>query len=395
MTAKKSTKLLKAPLLASLVLLTGVACSSSSNQSKAAQSDYTVASLCHESDPIVEPECYQVTQAVFDEVNAKGGVNGHQLKLQHCDNKNDPTTVTACIRKYTTDDTILAFVGDSYDPGICSQLTSQKMASIAPLVLNADDLTCSNAFPISGWGGAAFAASAKYTIGKGARAPAAIYPANQAGEQSVGGLQSVYGPENVPVEKIPASYSSPSYSPFVAKAASVKADPLYVLESAPIMLKIFQAAEAQSYSPTFVLPYTCAHTDFLTQIGDRGNGSVCAVPYKHAGAKSAAPAAFVSTMDKYGPNDWRYTYNGVNSWIASHILIQALTSIQGDASRSSLLDAMKKLTYSDEFTLDPINFSKLPGTLKGQPRVPTASFEIYSVQNGGLQPVTEVSLSSP
>lgn len=64
--------------------------------------------------------------------------------------------------------------------------------------------------------------------------------------------------------------------------------------------------------------------------------------------------------------------------------IAALESIQGDVTRASFLDAMRKLRFTNEFLLEPIDFSELPGPLPVAKQLVSYTFNIYAVRNGKL-----------
>jgi len=58
-------------------------------------------------------------RAAVNEINAKGGVNGHKLELVVCNDKNDPNAAVACVRQAIKED-VAAVVGgfSSFEPQI-------------------------------------------------------------------------------------------------------------------------------------------------------------------------------------------------------------------------------------------------------------------------------------
>lgn len=339
-------------------------------------------SMCQLSPPVEEPECETVVQAVFAEYNAAGGLDGRPLVQVVCDNSgSDPANIAKCHTKLSEDDDVIAFIANAGSGAIGPVLERAGMASVSPQVLEADSLNSPNSFPISGWGGFGFAASAAYTLKAGKSKPGGLYPPSEPGFAAMNGIKSVYTPRGVQVSEIPADVDEATYTPFVAKAKSSGVDPLYVLQPSAQLARIFGDAAQLGYEPTFVLPYTCAHERFLDDISDvkDANGAICAVPFDwDAGAKLRA------TMKRYGKKDWKYSYVAVNSYVAAKMAIAALESIQGDVTRASFLDAMRKLRFTNEFLLEPIDFSKLPGPLPVAKQLVSYTFNIYAVRNGKL-----------
>lgn len=339
-------------------------------------------SMCQLSPPVTEPECQSVVEAVFAEYNAAGGLDGRPLEQVACDNSgSDPANIAKCHTQLSEDASVIAFVANAGSGAIGPVLEQSGMASVSPQVLEADSLNSPNAFPFSGWGGFAFAASAAYTLGEGKDNPAGLFPPSEPGFAAMDGIKSVYTPRGVEVTEIPADVDEATYTPFVARAKSSNIDPLYVLQPSAQLARIFGDAAQLGYEPTFVLPYTCGHEQFLEDIApvSDANGALCALPFDWE-----ADSELRATMEAHGDDDWKYTYVAVNSYIGAKMAIAALESIQGDVTRESFLDAMRSLSFEDPFLLEPIDFSTLPGPLPVATQLNSYTFNIYSIRDGEL-----------
>lgn len=340
------------------------------------------ASMCQLSPPVREPECQSVIEAVFAEYNAAGGLDGRPLEQVVCDNStSDPANIAKCHTQLSEDTAIVAFVANAGSGAIGPVLEQAGMASVSPQVLEGDSLNSPNAFPFSGWGGFAFAASAAYTLSEGKDNPAGLYPPSEPGFAAINGIKSVYTPRGVEVAEIPADVDEATYTPFVARAQSSNVDPLYVLQPSAQLARIFADAAQLGYQPTFVLPYTCGHEQFLEDIGPvaDANGALCALPFDWD-----ADEELRATMEAQSDEDWKYTYVAVNSYIGAKMAIAALESIQGDVTRASFLDAMRTLRFEDPLLLEPIDFSRLPGPLPVATQLTSYKFNIYSLRDGEL-----------
>ena len=120
----RRTALLRISALSVAVAALAAACSSSGNSTSsssasagtstspvaASGSDWVIGTIGNFSGPSAEPEHLAGLQAWVNSVNAKGGINGHQLKLIVEDDQGDATKSQADIRQLVQVDHVLAIV---------------------------------------------------------------------------------------------------------------------------------------------------------------------------------------------------------------------------------------------------------------------------------------------
>jgi branched-chain amino acid transport system substrate-binding protein len=63
--------------------------------------------------PATWPEASQAAKAVFDRVNAQGGINGHMIEYTSLDDKADPSEATRAARSLVDDKGVVALVGSA------------------------------------------------------------------------------------------------------------------------------------------------------------------------------------------------------------------------------------------------------------------------------------------
>jgi branched-chain amino acid transport system substrate-binding protein len=63
--------------------------------------------------PATWPEASQAAKAVFDRVNAQGGINGHMIEYTSLDDKADPSEATRAARSLVDDKSVVALVGSA------------------------------------------------------------------------------------------------------------------------------------------------------------------------------------------------------------------------------------------------------------------------------------------
>lgn len=86
-------------------------CGSSATSGSA--SSIVVGSVNALSGPGTFPESSQAAKAVFDQVNAAGGINGHKIDYKILDDKGDPATAASAAREVVGSDKAVALVGSA------------------------------------------------------------------------------------------------------------------------------------------------------------------------------------------------------------------------------------------------------------------------------------------
>ena len=105
----------------------------------------------------------QGAQAAIAAINATGGVKGHRLELDVCDNQQNPNAAAACARGFVNDSSVIATAGDesSYGSETNPPLASAKIAGIGTNPLGTGDYASPRVFAFSN-GGLEFMAGAQF-----------------------------------------------------------------------------------------------------------------------------------------------------------------------------------------------------------------------------------------
>ena len=98
------------------------------------------------------PEVKQAQQAAVDSINAAGGINGHQLKLEVCDSKFEVSAELGCFRSLTADERLPRSSGPWSSPIPVSPSTRwprpPKTAVIGSPAYQPGELVSPVAFPL-------------------------------------------------------------------------------------------------------------------------------------------------------------------------------------------------------------------------------------------------------
>jgi ABC-type branched-subunit amino acid transport system substrate-binding protein len=198
-------------------------------------------------------------------------------------------------------------------------------------------------------------------------------------------LDQKYQANKQTLKSIIVPIATPSYSPFIAQAQNYKADFVLAAEGSQGVAGIVQAADQANYQTAFGLTFSCYDQRALALLPNTNNTVYCPSPFK---TWQEAGDQMKAVMDKYGPSKWTFNYEGVDAWIASHMLVQALKTITGPITRQSILDAMHHMSdFRSEFLPVSLDFTK-PGPLPDAPNVVNYNWYVYQVKAGVLTSVT-------
>jgi len=109
------------------------------------------------------PEVLASATAAAMAINKAGGIQGHPIQIDYCNEQNDPNAGPACARKLASDGVVTADATTSYvnPQGIYDVLRAANIASVANNVTQVPDYTDPSVYPIdSGVVGSFFACGA-------------------------------------------------------------------------------------------------------------------------------------------------------------------------------------------------------------------------------------------
>jgi ABC-type branched-subunit amino acid transport system substrate-binding protein len=355
-----------------------------------------VATTCSASgDVIVAPEGCEVVQAYIDQVNAQGGIHGHPLKLETCDNQQQPTLTINCERQFIDNKSVVAMIGNEEDDSFQTLSAQNSIANIGPVVIEKDTWSSPDSFPVSDFSelGGSLGALVQYGVNTGkSKHPLLMLCQFTACQVVQTALTEKYQALGLPLQDIVVPNAAPTFASYVAKAQSENADFVLMAEPSAALAGIMQAATQVSYHPIFGLTFSCYDQSTLKLLGQGTYQAYCPSPFK---SWTQAGAQMQAVMDKYGPSKWNWNYEGVNSWVAVHMFVQAAKSISGPVTRSSVLTAMHHMSnFTNEFLPQPLDFAK-PGVATYAPNVVNYDWYVYQVKDGSLAPLTANAVNVP
>jgi ABC-type branched-subunit amino acid transport system substrate-binding protein len=375
------------------------ACSSSGTSSASSQQSGTgkaaaagssantieVGVVCPLSGVQTYPGCTVATDAYFASINATGGVNGYKLKLVPCDNEYDETMAASCVSKLASDTSIMAFVGNNIDP------TAEKtgMADIAPQVNTSEVWTNKDAFPVGAYsaGGADTSADLAYLKTKHIQRGGAIVCEDPGCVSGGDAIKAQLAKIGIPATVYTAPTTATNLTPQVVAAKADGVDALFPVEGSSGTLSVINAAATLDYKPYMPLVYSCYDNTFLSALPANTGNAFCTAPFKPY--STTTDPQMQSIMAKYGPSDWLskdFTWSFVNAWVGAHLFVQALKTITGKVTRTSVISALRGITnFTSPWIAQPLNFSKYGPS--ATPAVRSTCEYLMSIHNGQLTQV--------
>ena len=153
-----------------LIAVVAAACSSSSKSSSSSSSSSSAAggtattaaaatgtpikimqidTLTGPSDNV--PQDADAGKATAKAINAAGGINGHPIQLEVCDDKFDPNAAAACARQAVSDQVVaVVALNSAFGGNIIPILAAANIPSVGDNLISAAEFTSKDVFPIDG-----------------------------------------------------------------------------------------------------------------------------------------------------------------------------------------------------------------------------------------------------
>ena len=288
----------------------GVSTTSGNADSGSAGSSILIGSTVSLTSPAASfPEVKQAEIAAVDGINASGGVDGHQLKLNVCDGKFEVSAELGCFRTLVANH-VAAIVGPLIiaDTGVSEYEVAEQAgtAVVGSPAYQPGELKSPVAFPLgASVVGTTYGAIADL-IAHGAKKISLFGDANNPAANSIVqlGKQALAEAGLSPVNVVVGDTSSdPTLQTAAAKAVQGGTDGILITGAPPSMSKSVPALRSQGYKGLIATVDGALPGPVITAIGSAGNGmlvaSQTAFPQQ---ADNSGSAQFQADMAKYAPS---------------------------------------------------------------------------------------------
>ena len=339
--------------IASGVVLAGCASTSPDGASDGAGADATapivVGSVSSITGPAPFPEVPGAAQAVFDRVNAEGGINGRQIKLVSVDDGADPAQAAQAARRLVQEDGVVAMVGAA-SLVECSANAAfyekHDVVSIAGIGVEPACFTAKNIAPVNNGtvpGYASLLYFASETLGRENVCPVILNSA---------GLTDPY------LEVIKRwEEETGSKAPHVDTSVALGDDPtpaILAVRDAGCDAVVFNANEpaAVAFMNTAKLQGVLDSADWLTLTSAYSETAYDALKAQGTLGMYANSEFLPFMSDDPALDAWRATLTAadvprtslsIGGYVSAEILVEVLKSIDGEITNESVLAAFRAL----------------------------------------------------
>lgn len=369
------------------------AAASGSSSGGATGSPITIGGTGSISSPVLsQPERQGAEEAAISVINAAGGVQGHPLKLDWCDTKNDANGEFTCMRQLA-DDKVTAIVA----PGLIVDQSSRGLKYAAaqgiPIIggqgLSPAEFSTPGVFPLAsgipGWSyGQVIAlvhAGCKHI---------ALFGDNEAGSLYILGFtQAAMQLAGItPVRYVKTDQNAdPTFAQGAAQAIAGDVD-CVVFDSSPTYgAKAVQALRGAGFKGPIASITGVFVQPIINSLGANANGLYLTSQMAlNTDTSDPGVQAFLAAMKKYAPSD-DTNETAMTAWTAVQLFADVAKKISGGIDSASVLAAMNNLsTPIDLQTAGPYQVKGVTSPLKDYPRIYNPMVAIGVVKNGKLEP---------
>lgn len=293
------------------------------------------------------PEAPQAVQAVFDDYNAAGGLDGRPIEYTVLDDKTDPA-VSSTAAKDALDGGAVALVGSSSLLDCAVNHTAWEEAGIVSIQGTGVDPFCfstPNIAPANT--GPYFDAFATLTYGSETlgfkNICAEVVPDNAAGQsayqQAIDAWEAQTG-EEIAYSDFSLTRGQSSYAGNVAALKSEDCDAIMITEVGPAVIAFIGEAANQGVDLPFLVLTSCYSDEFAASVAYGGDIYLPAEFSPYTDATDDSNTEWAAVMDAHGVAKTSFAQGG---YLAALYFISILESVDGDVTRESFTAAAQAM----------------------------------------------------
>ncbi len=331
-------------------------------------------------------------------VNASGGINGHKVVVDYCNNQDDPNITATCVRQMISDKVVELAAGiDILGPSMVQSLSAAGIPVVDEDALSLGEMTAPTAFPLTGGIPAAMAVATSVAAQRGYKKILLVAnsgnPFETTFEAAVSGTAKRYGLAYAGVVDFPVAGIS-DFSPYAAKIVNSGADIVDVTLAINQEVPLIEAVRALGSKVQFITG-SGAFTDAdITRYASTVNGLyiVNDVPPVNAATEARFPMikAFVAQVKAEaatGDSDANASTMrsfALRVWDGLEAQFQIMKGMKGPITAATYLTA---LNSAENVSLNGILPNWTPATHLsivglGPTRYSEANYWLVQVENG-------------
>lgn len=344
---KKRIMSIAALAAASALVLTGCATNGGGGDKGGEGAPIVVGSVNTISGPATFAEAHEAAQAVFDQVNADGGINGRMIDYKALDDKGDPATATASARELVGGETVALVGGASLIECEINQnyylqedIISMPGVGVDTGCFNTPNIAPANVGPFNDmtltllYGSETLGLDNICVLLEIAGSTRPTYQAAIDRWTEVTGKTPMYIDDTVP-------YGAADYTPYIVKAKEAGCKALAINPVEPDAIGQVKAANQQGWDDVVWLYLTSVYSEnFAKAIDDAGAGIYVPAEFYPFTDDSDINADWKALMDK---NNIPLTAFSQGGYLAATFFVEVLKGMDGDINRETVTKALRDM----------------------------------------------------
>jgi branched-chain amino acid transport system substrate-binding protein len=323
-------------------------------------------------------------QAAAAAINAAGGIKGHPVQIEPCDEADSPDKSAACGRQAVADKVVAVYAVSNFE----DKWRPAVEAAGIPMVGGEANSTGTNQsklyFPLA-TGNLGLVVSDGTTCGlAGSKKPVAVVVDIAAAQFLAAFIDAGLAPFNLKTTaKIAIPPTATDLSSFAAQAVQSGADCVALALNNEIALRYIPALAQAGYTGTVAFATPAIGPGEASSGGSDLEGVYVPLPF--APTNDTSVPGIVQFLKEAGPDGAKGTARMVQPWATVHVIANALSSaslLDGPSLATALANA-GPLSFSP---LPTVNFSKPPvDKIAPGLRIFSNSVVVYQIKSGQLQ----------
>jgi branched-chain amino acid transport system substrate-binding protein len=329
------------------------------------------------------PQLLSGAKAAAASINAKGGIEGHQIEIISCNDQANPNQASQCAQT-AIEQNVSAVTGFFlFGPQIFDATNEAGIPVLDNQPVSAKAGTSPNSFPMSAGSFAKFPGIARQLVEAGDK-NIVVMPVNTAAGAfnatlTTRGVEAAGGKV---VRTVTSQAGAPDYAPYVHQALEGDATQAIIYVGTPEDFpKLVLAARQAGFTGRIGANIGHVPPAVAKSIAGSGVDVLVASDYYLPPATQAEP--FAADMAKYEPSGSVDVFSA-GSWAAVHVIANALKG-KSATDAKALTEALSSSSALDVSGISPkLDFTK-PGPIPDYPRLSNADVVIIQITDGGYK----------
>ena len=328
------------------------------------------------------PEASVAAEAVFDRVNADGGINGRPIQLIVEDDAGSPEGAATAGRKLVEQDSVVAMVGSAstLECAVNSAFYAEQGVysiqgtGVDPLCFLSSNISPVNTGPYAGITVSLYYASETLGLEDVCNVNLFVIPdLAPAFDAAVERWEALTG--KTLTLRVGAATLEDDPTPLMLQARDAGCDAVVIDGVEPHALAVGRAIDSQGLSDIIWIGLTSYYTDSIaSQLGSAGNGLRANSEFEPYGSDSPVLDDWRGLMTDAGVPLTSFAQGG---YMAATIFVEALRGIDGEITRESVAEAMRALEpYETPLLGTPYTFGP------GETHAPNQASKFVELRDG-------------